>query len=217
MKKNLKLSFLLLFIAAINASDPLFLKYSESAINLSSLVERNGVKYKINSQKPFSGKFIGFEDEFGFCVVEAGTFKNGHFHGAYESYEGCGEAYSEKINYKNGLQHGDYILYEEGYLAMEGQFYNDLLVGEWKGYEYGLLMWTEAYKNDELLSYVLFEYHDNGQIALKESYDGMDKLDGISEAYHSNGQLKSKIQYKDGNIVKVLEKYDFNGYSLPLE
>ena len=50
---------------------------------------------------------------------------------------------------------------------MEGQFYNDLLVGEWKGYEYGLLMWTEAYKNDELLSYVLFEYHDNGQIALK--------------------------------------------------
>ena len=100
---------------------------------------------------------------------------------------------------------------------MEGQFYNDLLEGEWKGYEYGLLMWTEAYKNDELLSYVLFEYHDNGQIALKESFDAMDKLDGISEAYHSNGQLKSKIQYKDGNIVKVIERYDFNGYSLPLE
>ena len=111
----------------------------------------------------------------------------------------CGVAYSEKINYKNGLQHGDYILYEEGYLAMEGQFYNDLLVGEWKGYEYGLLMWTEVYKNDQLLSYVLFEYHDNGQIALKESFDDMDQLDGISEAYHSNGQLKSSIK---GNIVK---------------
>ena len=78
---------------------------------------------------------------------------------------------------------------------MEGQFYNDLLVGEWKGYEYGLLMWTEAYKNDELLSYVLFEYHDNGQIALKESFDAMENL-MESQAYHSNGQLSLRSSIK---------------------
>ena len=214
MKKISKLSFLLLFAAFLDASDPLFIKYSESAVNLSTLVERNGIKYKVNSQKPFSGRFIGYEDEFGFCVAEAGSFKNGLPHGAYESYEGCGIAYSEKINYKNGLEHGDYILYEEGYLAMEGQVYNGLMEGEWKGYDYGLLSWTEVYDNDELQSYVLFEYHDNGQIALKEYFNSSEKLDGISEAYHSNGQLKSKIQYKDGNVIKVIEKFDFNGYSL---
>ena len=43
------------------------------------------------------------------------------------------------------------------------------------------------------------------------SFSPEEKLNGISETYHQNGQLASKFDYKDGNVVEVLEQYDFNG------
>ena len=42
----------------------------------------------------------------------------------------------------------------------------------------------------------------------KELFNADEKLNGVSETYHQNGQLASKISYKDGSIVKVIEKYD---------
>ena len=65
--------------------------------------------------------------------------------------------------------------------------------------------------NGELLSYLEFTYHQNRQLATKKSFSPEEKLNGISETYHQNGQLASKIDYKDGNVVQVIEKYDFNG------
>ena len=55
---------------------------------------------------------------------------------------------------------------------------------------------------------------ENGQLATKETFNAEEQLNGISETYHQNGQLASKINYRDGAVVRVLEKYDFNGNSL---
>ena len=98
-------ALLLLFVSDLEANKPLFEKYANSAINDASLVERQGLKYQVNTTKPFSGKFLGFEDEFGFCVSRAGSYRNGLLHGAYEVYEGCGVLYSYKTGFKLSLIH----------------------------------------------------------------------------------------------------------------
>ena len=191
---------------------PLFQKYANSAVNYDSLVERQDIKYQVNSNTPFSGNYIWYVD---FCVEEAGSYKNGKLHGYLEGYYGCGVAYAYKMNYKKGLEHGKYQEWnEEGWLSMEGQYVDGKADGEWTGYEYGLKSWTEYIDNDEILSYLEYTYHQNRQLATKKSFNAAEKLNGISETYHQNGQLASKIDYKDGNVVQVLEQYDFNGNPL---
>ena len=191
---------------------PLFQKYANSAVNYDSLVERQDIKYQVNSNTPFSGNYIWYVD---FCVEEAGSFKNGKLHGYLEGYYGCGVAYAYKMNYKKGLEHGKYQEWnEEGWLSMEGQYVDGKADGEWTGYEYGLKSWTEYIDNDEILSYLEYTYHQNRQLATKKSFNAAEKLNGISETYHQNGQLASRIDYKDGNVVQVLEQYDFNGNPL---
>jgi antitoxin component YwqK of YwqJK toxin-antitoxin module len=190
---------------------PLYEKYADSAVNYASLVERQDIKYQVNSSKPFTGNFIKYVDDNIFCVEEAGTYKNGKLNGYLEGYDGCGVAYSYKMNFKKGLEHGKYQEWNEGMLSMEGQYDDGKLEGEWTGYEYGLKTWTEYFDNDELLYYLEYTYHQNGQLATKESFNADEKLNGVSETYHQNGQLASKISYKDGSINQVIEKYDYNG------
>ena len=193
---------------------PLFEKYANSAVNYSSLVERQGIKYQVNSNTPFSGNYIMYEDDNPFCIEEAGSFRNGELHGPLEGYEGCGVAYSFKTNYRYGLENGKYQQFSDGYLEMEGNVVDDEVDGEWNGYEYGYKIWTEYNDNGNLLYYLEYSYHENGQLATKETFNAEEQLNGISETYHQNGQLASKINYRDGAIVKVIEKYDFNGNSI---
>lgn len=209
------LNFLIIDVESQWFSDkPLFKKYENSAVPSRTLVERQGLTYQVNTNKPFSGTFITYEDEYGFCFSEAGSYKNGLLHGDFEAYEGCGAGYSYKTGYKNGLEHGKYTEYLDGYLYMEGSNVNGVNEGEWKGYENGFISWTENVKNGETVIYTEFSYHDNGQLSLKEKYNSDDVLHGISETYHQNGQLKSKIEYKNGAVFKIIEKYDFNGNSI---
>ena len=198
-------------IGDIFKSKPLYEKYANSAVNYSSLVERQGIKYQVNSSTPFSGNYIMYMDDNPFCIEEAGSYRNGKLHGPLEGYEGCGVAYSYKTNYRNGLENGKYQQFAEGYLEMEGNVVDDEVDGEWNGYEYGYKTWTEYNDNGNLLYYLEYSYHQNGQLATKETFNAEEQLNGISETYHQNGQLASKVNYSDGVIERVIEKYDFNG------
>ena len=212
MKILLKNTFLFAFlILNIEANEALYIKYADKSINSSTLVERQGLKYQVNTNTPFSGRFVTFEDEYGFCAIEAGSYKRGLLHGPFEAYEGCGTFFSFKPGYKNGLEHGKYMEFMEGFLSMEGNRVNGVDEGEWIGYEYGQLSWTENVKNGVTITLSEFSYYDNGQLATKEVYNNDEELHGISEAYHQNGQLKSKIEYQKGALLRVIEEYDFNG------
>ena len=92
---------------------------------------------------------------------------------------------------------------------MEGEMVNGLAEGKWTGYEYGLVSWTEDVKNDITMSLTEFYYYDNGQISEIWKYNGSEELHGVSEEYHQNGQLKSKVEYKNGELLRVIEEYDF--------
>ena len=212
MKILLRNAFLLaLLVQNLEANEALYIKYADKSINSSTLVERQGLKYQVNTNTPFSGRFVTYEDEYGFCAIEAGSYKRGLLHGPFEGYEGCGILFSYKTGYKNGLEHGKYVEFMEGFLSMEGNRVNGVDEGEWIGYEYGQITWTENVKNGVTVSLAEFSYYDNGQIASKEIYNNDEELHGITEAYHQNGQLKSKIEYQNGALVRVIEEYDFNG------
>ena len=94
---------------------------------------------------------------------------------------------------------------------MEGNRVDGVDQGEWIGYEYGQVIWTENVKNGVTDTLTSFSYYDNGQIASKEIYNNDEELHGISVTYHQNGQLKSKIEYQKGALLRVIEEYDFNG------
>ena len=212
MKTLLINTFFLAFLTInLKANEALYMKYADKSINSASLVERQGLKYKVNTNTPFSGRFVTYEDDYGFCVLEAGSYRKGLLHGSFEEYSGCGVLYSIKTSYKNGLEHGRYQEFDEGFLIMEGDMVNGLGEGEWIGYEYGRVSWTEDVKNDETVSITEYSYYENGQISTKEIYNNKEELHGISLVYHQNGQLKSKMKYQNGTLVKILEKYDFNG------
>ena len=65
------------FTLNIEANEALYIKYADQSINSSSLVERQGLKYQVNTNTPFSGRFVTYEDEYGFCAIEAGSYKRG--------------------------------------------------------------------------------------------------------------------------------------------
>ena len=219
MKRYYSLTLVILTATVFNApiksqffeEKPLFEKYAGSAINEATLVERQGLKYQVNTSKPFSGKFMGFDDEYGFCVNKAGTYKKGLLHGEYEEYEGCGVAYSLKTKYKNGFENGRYEGYEEGYLFVEGNVVNDKLEGEWISYEYGQITFKEYYQKDTLLSFEEFSYYDSGQLEFMKTYNSDELQHGTTVTYHQNGQLKEKVKYDNGNLIEIIDQYDFNG------
>tara|TARA_B100001248_G_scaffold206650_1_gene160687 strand:- start:1017 stop:1667 length:651 start_codon:yes stop_codon:yes gene_type:complete len=212
MKILLRNAFLLALLAQnLEANEALYMKFADKSVNSSTLVERQGLKYQVNTKTPFSGRFVTYEDEYGFCAVEAGSYKKGLLHGPFEGYEACGTLFSFKTGYKNGLEHGKYTEYMEGFLSMEGNRVDGVDQGEWIGYEYGQVIWIENVKNGVTDTLTSFSYYDNGQISTKEGYNNKEELHGISEAYHQNGQLKSKIEYQNGVLHRVIEEYDFNG------
>ena len=125
MNITLRNIFLIAFFTLnIEANEALYIKYADQSINSSSLVERQGLKYQVNTNTPFSGRFVTYEDEYGFCAIEAGSYKRGLLHGPFEGYEGCGALFSYKTGYKNGLEHGKYVEFMEGFLSMEGNRVN---------------------------------------------------------------------------------------------
>ena len=88
---------------------------------------------------------------------------------------------------------------------MEGQYDDGKVDGEWTGYEYGVKIWNEYFDNGDLLYYLEYTYHQNGQLATKELFNADEKLNGVSETYHQNGQLASKLVIKMEALLKLLK------------
>ena len=80
------------------------------AVNDTELVKRQGVTYRINSEKPFTGKSVGFHPN-GQKSLEA-NYKNGKEHGPWLMWHENGQK-QIKGNYKNGLQQGLWIVWHK--------------------------------------------------------------------------------------------------------
>ena len=155
----------------------LFVVSCSKEVQSNNLVERNGIKYEINSQTPFSGNTLDF-------------YPNGQ--------------YKEVIYYKKGKPHGQKDrFYENGQLASTGNYIDGNEDGVWDRYD--ILGLKENYKDGKLKSKGNFKdgkedgpWEFYGTIATLEKGNFKEgKKDGVWTTYFQDGQVHT-ISFKDG-------------------
>ncbi|MGL5124596.1 MAG: toxin-antitoxin system YwqK family antitoxin [Fusobacteriaceae bacterium] len=149
-----------------------FLAYGkQEVIDESQLQERNGVYYKINEEKGFTG-------------IVAEKYENGQIEMEY--------------NYKNGKEDGPYkFYYSNGQLKVEGNYKNGQRDGLFKSYyENGQVKEEENLKNGQQDG-PSKTYYENGQVEDEKNYKN-GELDGPRKSYTESGQLEYEENYKNG-------------------
>ena len=218
MKKLSPTFIILLLFLLVSCSKPL---------DEESLIERGGVKYQQDSQKPYSGKVVRLY-EHGEKKLE-GSYKDGKEDGVWTSWYENGQKSSEG-NYKDGEYDGLHnTWYENGQKSFEGNYEDGVYDGlhtVW--YEDGQKKWELTYDNGKEDGLVTFwgkndekEYkgkyfisdRDNDPSLLNGSYFSFDDgelihsrfkngtEDGVWTTWYENRQKKFEVTIKDGEKV----------------
>ncbi len=187
----------------------IFLFNCEKEVSSDSLVKRNGLKYEVNSKKPFSGKSGDYFDD-GDVKRESISFKDGLEHGTSKRWYNTGQLEYE-AHYKNGKTHGvSKYWFENGQPDMEESHKNDIrngLTRVW--YENGQLQSEISFK-DNKIDGVFRKWYENGQPDTEESYKN-DQLHGPKKVWHENGQLASKAVYEENQLNGIKQTWFNNG------
>ena len=187
-------------------------------INEKSLVERNGVIYLLNSDKPFSGKFFSvYENR---QKKKKGSFKNGVLNGNYTEWFSNGQKkllikYKNKkilhrsdwnrdgtasINYQNLLGKGKW-LYKKGDEAPYSGGVYDIHSNGVRSKE-GMII-------NGIPEGLFYHFNENG-IKVKETFYRKGKYNGVQKSWYENGQISSERLYKNGVFVSS-SFYDEDG------
>ena len=117
-----------------------------------NLIERDGIKYEVNSQTPFTGVSVSYHENG--QLMYKGAYKDGNKEGLWTWYHQNGELWS-KGNFKDGMFIGN--LYESYY-------------------DNGQLMSKENYKDGKRDG--LYEsFQRNGQLETKSCYVNSGEVD----------------------------------------
>ncbi len=105
------------------------------------------------------------------------------------------------------------IYYNNGKLAAEGKYIEQLKHGEWKYYSYynSNLSYTENYLNGEKHG-VSTVYYPNGKISETLNFSN-NKEHGIWVQYFQNGRVSLKSSFKEGKLHGEYLQYHPNGMS----
>lgn len=175
------------------------------------LVERNGIKYEINSQTPFTGVSTEyyldtiikneFEDR---VLLQRTTFKKGIKNGFYESFHLNGQL-KVKENFKDGYRDGLLEEYgENGQLIRRNNYKNGNFHGVQERFsESGVLEELKNYKNEKL--HGVQDSYLEGRLQFR-SYWTDGELDGDPELYDETGSLISHDFLSDVVLPPPLEE-----------
>ena len=137
---------------------------SVSEVPLDSLVERNGITYQVNSDKPYSGKAIEYFANGQVDLIN--TYKKGKII-QQEAFAQNGTPLVKEVYDKNGTIIEEEYFYENGQLewkwSCEGGIENDVCPYEeyYDYWENGQLNFKGIYKNGETV--LEEEYYENGE------------------------------------------------------
>ena len=183
----------------------LFIVSCSKEVSFESTVEREGLRFEVNSNKPFTGKTIEYyKDDIlnpntEKKIYSSKNFKNGLLDGISESYHMNGQI-SSRESYKKGLKEGIHESFQEnGVLIKRESFKNDLLDGP-----YEIYLFYEGKKMSE----------DKGSY-IKGSRRGLRTLKGygdddeiVSQVFYlENKPYKSVANTYQNNILKLVS-YD---------
>ena len=154
----------------------------ETAIDLSKLKDRDGVKYLPNEETPFTGRACWYKNG---QKRSEGNFKDGKMDGLWITWSdgrkwGKGLLKTGEVNFKDGKQHG-----------LENHI--------WYPYYNGQKMWEVNYK-DGKKDGTFIGWDEEGLKLVEENYkDG--KPEGLWIKYKRDGTESSRETYKDGKRV----------------
>ena len=158
------------------------------SVDETTLIEKNGVMYLPNSDKPYTGEvFTNYstgEKEY------QGTYKKGLL--VSYSYLNKDGSVKEPINYETTLIERDGVFYtKDTNKPYSGPVFS--LSNSGKKNDEGILL---NGKKDGLWT----KWYENGQKDIEETYkDG--KRDGLGTYWYENGQKKTEVTYKDGESI----------------
>lgn len=163
----------------------------------SSLVQRNGKFYQVNSQTPYSGTFVkSSPNKKATTVLMEGAIKDGYFDGEIKEYYPNGQL-KKSTTYKNQKLHGkNSKYYSNGQLELVEHYNANVLNGERK-----------SFKNNG--TPVVDEYYENG---VRDrgfvKYDAYGKV--IELGNYTKGIKVGSWSYVKNN-QKITETYDEKG------
>ena len=140
------------------------------------LQDRNGIKYEVNSEVGFTGKYVEYYKNGQKHIEE--HLKLGKRNGLMTKWHENGQKKSE-INSKNGE-------------IVDG------LVTEW--HDNGQKMSERNFKNGKYEGLVT-EWHDNGQKASEGNMKNGEVVDGVVTIWNKEGDVTETETYKDGKLV----------------
>lgn len=147
---------------------------------------------------------------------------DGKNEGAWDYYYQSG-VLQAKVNFQNGLRHGQYEeFYDNGLLMTKGLFANDKKEGTWEDYyDSGVKKATEFYRAGDFVGENTY-YDQSGKIAEKRYWDSKPG-NLMIKGYYPNGQLKKQEFYEsakeagkwtgyyDTGVIMYIKDYDDNG------
>ena len=157
MNKKKIITFIVFTVLLTLILNPGFVQETLDEINNVELYEVDGIYYRSDTNKPYSGLYHKFPPEDG-----------GYFEGTY----------------KDGIKHGPFRWYYEldGQLKSEGTYMNGKLVGPFKTYhENGQLQSEGTFKDDGINHGLTRTYYENGQLQYEVMYKDGEIIDVIKE------------------------------------
>jgi len=166
MKRLLLIVLPLLLIVGCSSPEPI--NYE------TALIERDGVFYTKDTNKPYSGPGIHIYDEW-WKTKSEGIFKDGEKDGLWTSWYENGQK-DEEVVYKDGEEHGLVTnWYENGQKSEKITMRYGKLDGLYKRWHRNGKKWSEGVFKDG-------------------------ERDGLWNRWHDNGQKWSEQTYKDGEL-----------------
>jgi uncharacterized protein len=186
----------------------IFLFSCTKEVDFDSLVERNGIKYKVNSKVGYSGKAVSIHEN-GQLGLKC-SYVNGYLEGLYTEWFDNGQLKTEFI-YKKGKKIGESTeWYRNGQLKSEYAFFNGDTSARYEEF------WGSG-KRKALQHYALgkrtgesFWLNEHGDTTHIENYAN-DSLHGESMMFWNGNTLKAKGFYSHGKAVGEHLTYYENG------
>lgn len=117
----------------------------DKTIEESSLVQRNGLYYQINTTEPFTGSVISYHDNG--QIKLSFNIEKGLKEGLFEEFYDNGQLFSSVNYFMDGKEGTEHVYYTNGTIQYVNRYKNNLLHGVKETYyeEIGVLMTKEHY------------------------------------------------------------------------
>ena len=207
--------------------------YPQVNIDIDKLLERGGLLYAPNKEKPFTGSVFDLFDNGQYKLK--GRYRSGLKHGKWTWWNYNGEKRKEVI-WQNGkeISTKEWEYFKNGLKSKERKYKDGEKDGKWlKWYANGQKESEENYKvgviDDEWI-----EWYENGQKKIEKKYkngepngdwtewniDGQKEVEAFFKGgnrdrswtwWYENGQIRQEVTYKDDEIIGVWTSWDEKG------